>query len=137
MFEDSSPGAADDGAVMTVVVVDDDEALLRALRFSLELDGFRVIACEDADAVPVEALPEANGCLVLDYRLPEMDGLELLARLRAQSVTLPAILITSHFSPALRRRAEAAGAALVEKPLLGDILPTAIRAALAAAQTTP
>lgn len=133
MFEESYPGAADAEVAATVVVIDDDEALLRALSFSLELDGFRVISSRDGEDLVAGDLPTLNACMVIDYRLPETDGLELLASLRKQGIDLPVIVITSHFSPALRRRAETAGARLVEKPLIGDALPAAIRSALVAA----
>lgn len=115
---------------LTAIVVDDDVDLLGALRFSLELDGLCVITYRSADAVAVESLPPDRACLVLDYRLPTINGLDLLASLRAAGVMLPAILVTSHASPAVRRRVRAAGALLIEKPLLGDTLVTAIHALL-------
>lgn len=115
----------------TVLVVDDDEHLLNALRFSLELDGLRVIAHRSAESVDLDELPASNGCLVLDYRLPAANGLDLLARLRANGVSLPAILITSHASPQVRTLVRAEGAVLIEKPLLGDTLVTAIHDVLA------
>ena len=65
-----------------------------------------------------------------DYHLPGMNRLELLARLRERKVKLPAILITSHPSAAVRSRAASAGARLIEKPLLNDALFEGIRAAL-------
>lgn len=114
----------------TAIVVDDDEALLAALRFSLELDGLRVETHRSSETVVLETLPTSNACLVLDYRLSTANGLDLLARLRAGGVALPAILITSHASLAVRDNARAAGAVLIEKPLLGDTLVEAIRAAL-------
>lgn len=115
----------------TAIVVDDDADLLGALRFSLELDGLRVITHRTAESVLAQTLPRDRACLVLDYRLPSASGLELLANLRDEGVELPAILITSHASPAVRLQARAVGAVLVEKPLLGDTLVTAIRAVLA------
>lgn len=118
---------------MTAIIVDDDVDLLEALRFSLELDDLRVITHASAESVTVDGLPLQNACLVLDYHLPTDNGLDLLARLRARGVTLPAILVTSHASSAVRRAVRAAGAALVEKPLLGDTLVTAIRSMLAGA----
>ena len=59
-----------------------------------------------------------------------MNGLDLLAELRRRQVVAPAILITTHPSAAVRERATATGAALVEKPLLGDALFQEIHAAL-------
>lgn len=114
----------------TVIVVDDDEDLLNALRFSLELDGLRVETHRSHATVIPAALPDDNACLVLDYRLPDLNGLDLLNRLREAGVDLPVLLITSHASPAVREAAWAAGAVLVEKPLLGDTLVTAIHKAL-------
>jgi two-component system, LuxR family, response regulator FixJ len=74
----------------------------------------------------------ADGCLVLDYKLPGMNGLDLLVELRKREVDLPAILITTHPSSEVRRRAAVAGATLIEKPLLNDTLFQGIRAALEA-----
>lgn len=114
----------------TAVIVDDDADLLAALKFSLELDGLRVIAHRSSETVNLADIPQHNACLVLDYRLPAANGLELLDRLRAAGGRQPAILITSHASPAVRESVRAAGATLVEKPLLGDTLIRAIHAAL-------
>ncbi len=71
-----------------------------------------------------------DGCLVVDYKLPEMNGLDLLVELRKRNVDLPAILITTHPSSEVRRRAAIAGVSLIEKPLLNDTLFQGIRAAL-------
>jgi FixJ family two-component response regulator len=62
--------------------------------------------------------------------MPDMSGLELIARLRDRDISAPAILITSHASLALRERAERANIPIVEKPLLGNALLDAIRDAL-------
>jgi FixJ family two-component response regulator len=67
---------------------------------------------------------------VADYHLPGMNGLDLLARLRERNIRLPAILITTHPSAAIRNQAASAGVRLVEKPLLSDTLFEGIRAAL-------
>jgi two-component system response regulator FixJ len=115
---------------LTVVVVDDDADLLSALSFSLELDGLRVVTHRTAESVVASALPHADACLVLDYKLPSANGLDLLHDLRAAGITLPAILVTSNASAEVRRRTREAGAVLIEKPLLGETLVTAIRAAI-------
>lgn len=115
----------------TVVVVDDDADLLAALRFSLELDGLRVLTYRSAESVAINQLPRTNACLVVDYRLPGRDGLDLLSSLRSVGVALPAIVVTSHAGPTVRRRVRSADAVLLEKPLLGDALIDAIHKVLA------
>ncbi|HKR89132.1 MAG TPA: response regulator [Phenylobacterium sp.] len=122
--------AAPAPASPTVVLVDDDVALLQALRFALEIDGFRVVTCETGEQLVEIPLP-AEACLVIDFRLSGLDGLAALDDLRRRGVTLPAILITSYASPALHARARCAQAVVLEKPLLGDVLTTCIREVLA------
>jgi FixJ family two-component response regulator len=111
-----------------IILVDDDEAVRNALRFSLELDGFAVQAYASADAVP-DADDQA-GCLVLDYNLPDQNGLQSLAALRSRRAGLPAVLIATNPPEQLRRRAIAAGVTLVEKPILGETLVEGVRSAL-------
>ena len=114
-----------------VLVVDDDPAVCNSLKFSLELEGFEVRTfCAAADLLSATDLPR-SGCLVIDYHMPSINGLELHRRLREQGNTMPAILTTTAPDPALRRRASALGVSLVEKPLLGNLLVEAIRARLA------
>jgi len=112
--------------------VDDDPALLHALTFAFETEGYSVSAFADAESLLASETPRGSLCLVLDQRLPGMSGLALLATLRAQSVGAPAILITSNPPPAVRREAKAAGVEIVEKPLLGNILAAKVREAIAA-----
>src|SRR5215813_13581400 len=102
-----------------VIVVDDDVAVRSSLKFSLELEGFCVRDYASADELLGldEFLP--CSCLVIDHRLPGMSGLDLIVTLRARHVTVPAILITTHPSPALRERAAETHVPIVEKPLLG------------------
>ena len=114
----------------TVLLIDDDPAVRSSLKFALEVEGFAVRAYPTgSDLLNDEDMPE-SGCLVADYHLPGMNGLDLLARLRDRKVSLPAILITTAPSAAVRRRAASAGVRLVEKPLLSDALFQGIRAAL-------
>lgn len=113
-----------------VLLVDDDRALLDALRFSLELEGFDVETYSSGEALLLREDPPAGGCLVLDEKLPGVGGLATLGQLRARNVELPALLITSHPNPALRAAAAKAGVRIVEKPLLGDALVESIRSAM-------
>ncbi|MGZ9104723.1 MAG: response regulator [Rhodoplanes sp.] len=67
---------------------------------------------------------------MVDYNLPDMTGLDLVAQLRNRQVALPAILITTNPSGIVRRRAEEAGVPMIEKPLLDDSLINGILAVL-------
>jgi FixJ family two-component response regulator len=117
-------------AQTTVLIIDDDPAVRNSLKFALEVEGFAVRAYHaGADLLREMEFP-ADGCLVVDYKLPEMNGLDLLVELRNRKIDLPAILITTHPSSEVRRRAALAGVALIEKPLLNDTLFQGIRAAL-------
>ena len=113
-----------------ILIVDDDAALRSALTFSLELEGFAVEAFESGEALVARGPVPEPGCLVLDYHLPGMDGLALLALLRARGVATPALIITTLPTRSLAAGAAAAGATIIEKPLLCDALAAAIRAAV-------
>ncbi|MEN3748853.1 histidine kinase [Sphingomonas sp. HF-S3] len=108
-----------------ILLFEPDPAVAAALAFSLELDGFRVIAGH-AEGNAADA-----ACLVLDHRQPTGDGLALLGRLRQRGCRGPAVILATNPSRALRDGIARAGAALVEKPLLGEGLTRALRSALA------
>lgn len=113
-----------------VLLVDDDAAVRTALKFALEIDGYEVETYPDAESLAARPRLPANGCLVVDYQLPGMSGLTLVETLRGRNVALPALLITSHPTADMRRRACAARVAIVEKPLLAGTLGEAVARAL-------
>lgn len=113
-----------------VLVVDHDPAVRNSLKFALEIEGFSVKVYATATALLAEPDMPQRGCVVLDYNLPGMNGLDLLQSLREHHVKLPAILVTSHPTPTVRHRALSAGVHVIEKPLLNDTLLRCIRAAL-------
>ena len=113
-----------------VLIIDDDPAVRSSLKFSLEVEGFTVRAYSDAYELLNEADLPAKSCLLIDYYMPAMNGLELLARLRDRGVSIPAMVITSHPNRKLRERIAAAGVPLIEKPFLGNTLTDRIREAL-------
>jgi two-component system, LuxR family, response regulator FixJ len=117
-------------ASRTVLIVDDDLAVLNSLQFCLEIEGFLVRTYSSgSDLLNDQNMPQ-SGCLVIDYRLPSMNGLDLLSELRRRKVMLPAILVTTHPSVSVREQTAAAGAILIEKPLLNEALFDGIRAAM-------
>ena len=79
----------------TVVhIVDDEEAVRNSLAFLLQTSGFAVRVHESATDFLKVAPTISNGCLITDLRMPDMDGVELLRRLRSAGHLLPAIVIT-------------------------------------------
>lgn len=114
-----------------VYVVDDDAAVRRALAFALDLEGFAVEICASAEALLDLELQSAGAFLVIDERLPGMSGSQALNRLRSRGVLLPAALVTSHPTAALRAAAAAGGTPILEKPLMGETLIQTIREGLA------
>jgi len=113
-----------------VVIVDDDPAIRSSLMFSLQTEGFSVQSYAGSTELLGDGLAADARCLVIDYQMPGMNGLDLVEELRRRQVMVPAILITTHPSAAVRHRCAASGVALVEKPLLGDGLFQEIQAAL-------
>lgn len=110
-----------------VFVVDDDSAVLTSLKFALELEGFEVRTFSDAQSLLRKREISRQTFLVIDYRLPDTNGLDLLQRLRAKGVTAPAIIITSNPTRHIYGRAAALGVPIIEKPLLDNSLLTTIR----------
>ena len=110
-----------------ILLVDDDLAVRESLKFALELEGLAVRAFSSgAELLRHPDLLRA-GCLVLDYKMPEMDGFEVLSRLAARRVPLPVILITPDATGPVRRRAKAAGVRhVLEKPLSDSTLRDSI-----------
>ena len=110
-----------------LLLVDDDPAVRASLQFSLELEGFEVETFDSGETLVAQANLADPDCLVIDYRLPGIDGLSLLRVLRERGETCPAVIITSNPTRSVRQRTADAGAVLIEKPLLGDSLTTAIQ----------
>ena len=109
-----------------VHVVDDDPAVCSSLKFALEVDGFSVRTYARSEEV-LEADLSRKGCMIVDYNLPGLNGLDLLTELDRRDVHLPAFLITSNPTLNVRRRATAQGVAIIETPLLGNQLSEAVR----------
>lgn len=114
-----------------VFVVDDDQAVRHSLKFALELENLEVQVCEGgAQLLAHRRLGEA-ACLVIDFQMPLMDGLELVDALRARGLATPVIMISGQVTALLRRRARAAGVRhVVEKPLLDSVLLETLQALL-------
>ena len=115
-----------------VHVVDDDAAMRKSLAFLLEINNFDVRLYPSALEL-LAALPLERGCILTDIRMPEMTGLELVRRLKAEQCDCPVIAMTGHGDVALAVEAMKAGVVdFIEKPFADAALVEAIRGALAA-----
>ncbi len=116
----------------TLFVVDDDGAVVSAIQGVARLLGVRMDAYRSADEFLTSYDPERPGCLLLDYKLPGMSGLELLQKLRTFDDSLPVVMISGHANVKTAVRAMQAGAiTLLEKPVELDELCYAIQSAMA------
>ncbi len=118
-------------AKQVILLVDDDEAVRNSLRNLMEGEGFVVRAFSNGHELLNDASLPATGCLVVDYHMPAMNGLELVSALRGRGVSIPAILITGNLTKYVRDRAAAAAVLVVEKPGLGSYLLDCVREAVA------
>lgn len=106
-----------------VLVVNEDGAMRDALQFALRLEGIEVHVHANGADLLADVDLRRGGCLILNDRMPNMDGFEVMNFLRDHHIALPAILLTSVANSALRARAATAGVRLVlEKPILDNAL---------------
>jgi len=118
----------------TVYIVDDDAAVRDALGLLLSLHGYRSAFFSDAESFLGAWTPEAAGCLLLDIRMPGMDGLTLQKKLGELGSRLPVLIITGHGDVHSAREAFRSQAVdFLEKPLQEAQLVSAIEEALARA----
>jgi FixJ family two-component response regulator len=115
----------------TIYVADDDADVLGSLRFLLETDGFEVRAFRSGTAL-LNALDQAQvDCFLIDYRMPDINGVDLVHDLRKRGATAPVVLISGHYDDGLEARAAAAGVRdVLLKPLLDENLARCIRKAI-------
>jgi two-component system response regulator FixJ len=112
----------------TVYVVDDDADVRNSLQILLEISGFKVETFESALKFLSADIHGMDGCLVVDIRMPDMDGLQLQDELHRRNLGLPVIIITGHGDVPLAVRAMRAGAIdFLEKPFREETLLDCIR----------
>ncbi|PAU80138.1 DNA-binding response regulator [Halovibrio salipaludis] len=116
----------------TVYIVEDDEAVRDSLSMLLRSEGLAVAGYERATRFLEDWHGGMQGCIVLDIRMPEMDGMELQEELIERGSHLPIIFVTGHGDVPLAVEAMRKGAVdFIEKPYREDQLLEKIRGALA------
>lgn len=115
-----------------IFIVDDDPAVRDSLAVLLEVEGYRVRVFDSAESFLKAWTPQLQGGLLLDVRMPGMDGLELLERLNKLGNHLPVVVMTGHGDVPLAVRSMKLGALdFIEKPLSDTLLLEAVRTMIA------
>jgi FixJ family two-component response regulator len=114
-----------------VSIIDDEESMRQAIDGLLRSAGFQVAAFTSAEEFLRSDHLRTTRCLILDWRMPGMDDLELQQRLASDGHRIPIVILTAHGDDEVRSRALGAGAAaFLAKPLNGEVLLAAGTAAL-------
>jgi FixJ family two-component response regulator len=117
--------------VSLISIVDDDDALRNSLDDLIRSIGFRTQGFSSADAFLSSNQARDTACLILDVRMPGMNGIDLQRQIVAANWRIPIIFITSHADDDARARALKAGAvAFLYKPFREEELLDALHAAL-------
>jgi two-component system response regulator FixJ len=114
-----------------VHIVDDDEAMRDSLLFLLESVGIEARAYDSAPSFLDGLATLEPGCILTDVRMPQINGLEMVRRVKAAGIDLPVIVMTGHADLALAIEAMRAGVVdFLEKPFEDEALLSALRTAL-------
>ena len=114
-----------------VHIVDDERPVLRSISFMLRTAGYTVQTWNDGQTFLAEGRRLRDGCAILDIRMPDMNGLEIQARLASLAVAIPEIVLTGHGDVSIAVKAMKAGATdFLEKPVEREVLLRSVAVAL-------
>ena len=83
---------------MRLLVVEDDAAIQGFLKRALSEAGYQVDSAQDARTAELKALEGIHDAFIIDLGLPDMDGLDLIVRCRAQGISAPVLILSAHRS---------------------------------------
>ena len=113
-----------------VHIVDDDDAVRRSAAFMLKHSGYAVESYVSGIDFLKHAKDAGRGCVLLDVRMPEMDGLEVQQEMAARGIDMPVVILTGHGDVGVAVKAMRAGAVnFIEKPYEKEALLLAIEEA--------
>jgi FixJ family two-component response regulator len=113
-----------------VAIVDDDRSVQAAIKDLIESAGLAAQCYGSAEEFLGSDRWHQTACLVLDFMMPGMSGLEMQAKLKTLGSVLPVIFITAHRDSAMQTEAMEAGAEVLLKPFDDEVLLEKVRAAL-------
>ena len=105
-----------------VCIVEDDAAVRASTRALLEASGYAVQDFASAELFLTAGSTHDADCIILDYNLPGMSGIELVETLRAQGRKTPIIIVSSNGKQLIARATKAGVAAVLRKPMAADAL---------------
>jgi two-component system response regulator FixJ len=105
-----------------IFVIEDDEGVRNSTCTLLEALGYNARPFASAEALLEAPDAPAPACLVLDYNLPGMSGLDLIEQLRSRGARVPAVIVSANGRHLAPRAARAGVAAVLRKPLVADAL---------------
>jgi two-component system response regulator FixJ len=115
-----------------VHIVDDEDAIRRSASYMLKTSGYAVETWQSGAAFLREVRHVAHGCILLDVRMPDIDGLAVQRTLAERGVTMPIVIMTGHGDVSISVQAMKAGAVdFLEKPFEKVVLIAAIEDAFA------
>ncbi len=111
-----------------IYVVDDDVDVLKSIKFRLETEGFAVKTFRSAAALLGSDIRNNADCLVIDYIMPGIDGIELTRKLRELDIATPIVLFTGHPDQNISTKAATVGLShILFKPHLEESLISEVR----------
>ncbi|HEY7389313.1 MAG TPA: response regulator [Bryobacteraceae bacterium] len=114
-----------------IAVIDDDESVRDSVKGLLRAAGYRVMTFESAEIFLESGAATGTSCLILDVRMPGIDGPELQVRLQEGNARVPIIFITAHEDGRVRERVLRAGAVdVLSKPFMPNVLLSTVQVAL-------
>lgn len=120
-----------------VHIIDDEADVRHSMELLLEGAGFRTRSYNSVRAF-FDGCDGAAGCVVTDLRMPEANGIDLLARIRESGATLPVVVVSGHTDVALAVHAMKKGAVdFIQKPFSAERLIEAVRAAVERTERAP
>jgi FixJ family two-component response regulator len=103
-------------------VVDDDEAVRNSTRALLEVFGYTVRDFASAEQMIASADVRKAGCLILDYNLPGMNGIELIHKMRTEGIQTPVIIVSANGKNLAAHAAKVGVVAILRKPVVAHAL---------------
>jgi len=121
----------------TVYIIDDEHAIRDSLALMIAQENIPVMTFESAEAFLAVCPQECYGCAIIDYRMPEMDGLQLQEELAKRNISLPIIFLTGHGNIPTSVKAMKAGAIdFLTKPVRREKLISVVTNAMIESERT-